>query len=206
MAIIFLKKSLIMFNGIILNTGIVRNITRKKNSTYVEIQTNINIKKKDIGSSICCDGVCLTVEKVFKNKIFFYISNETLKRSNFKSLKLNQIVNLEKSLLFGKSISGHFIQGHVDTVAKIKKIMIIDKAWMMNFEILDKRLNKFLIEKASISINGVSLTISRIFQNSFEISVIPHTLKLTNLKDLKVNSLVNVELDILSKYIYKYSN
>ena len=195
-----------MFNGIILNTGIVRNITRKKNSTYVEIQTNINIKKKDIGSSICCDGVCLTVEKVFKNKIFFYISNETLKRSNFKSLKLNQIVNLEKSLLFGKSISGHFIQGHVDTVAKIKKIMIIDKAWMMNFEILDKRLNKFLIEKASISINGVSLTISRIFQNSFEISVIPHTLKLTNLKDLKVNSLVNVELDILSKYIYKYSN
>ena len=113
---------------------------------------------------------------------------------------------MEKSLLFGKSISGHFIQGHVDTVAKIKKIMIIDKAWMMNFEILDKRLNKFLIEKASISINGVSLTISRIFQNSFEISVIPHTLKLTNLKDLKVNSLVNVELDILSKYIYKYSN
>ncbi len=195
-----------MFNGIILNTGIVRNITRKKNSTYVEIQTNISIKKKDIGSSICCDGVCLTVEKVFKNKIFFYISNETLKRSNFKSLKLNQKVNLEKSLLFGKSISGHFIQGHVDTVAKIKKIMIIDKAWMMNFEILDKRLNKFLIEKASISINGVSLTISRIFQNSFEISVIPHTLKLTNLKDLKVNSLVNVELDILSKYIYKYSN
>ena len=195
-----------MFNGIILNTGIVRNITRKKNSTYVEIQTNINIKKKDIGSSICCDGVCLTVEKVFKNKIFFYISNETLKRSNFKSLKLNQIVNLEKSLLFGKSISGHFIQGHVDTVAKIKKIMIIDKAWMMNFEILNKRLNKFLIEKASISINGVSLTISRVFQNSFEISVIPHTLKLTNLKDLKVNSLVNVELDILSKYIYKYSN
>ena len=206
MAIIFLKKSLIMFNGIILNTGIVRNITRKKNSIYVEIKTNINIKKKDIGSSICCDGVCLTVEKVFKNKIFFYISNETLKRSNFKSLKLNQIVNLEKSLLFGKSISGHFIQGHVDTVAKIKKIMIIDKSWMMNFEILDKRLNKFLIEKASISINGVSLTISRIFQNSFEISVIPHTLKLTNLKDLKVNSLVNVELDILSKYIYKYSN
>ena len=195
-----------MFNGIILNTGIVRNITRKKNSTYVEIQTNINIKKKDIGSSICCDGVCLTVEKVFKNKIFFYISNETLKRSNFKSLKLNQKVNLEKSLLFGKSISGHFIQGHVDTVAKIKKIMIIDKAWMMNFEILDKRLNKFLIEKASISINGVSLTISRIFKYSFEISVIPHTLKLTNLKDLKVNSLVNVELDILSKYIYKYSN
>ena len=195
-----------MFNGIIFNTGKVKKITKKRNSIYVEIQTNIILKKKDLGSSICCDGVCLTVEKIFKNKIFFYISNETLKRSNFNTLKINQIINLEKSLSFGKSISGHFIQGHVDTVAKIKKIKIIDKAWIMNLEILDKRLNKFLMEKASISINGVSLTISKVYQNSFEITVIPHTLKLTNLKNFKVNSLANVELDIFSKYIYKYSN
>ena len=151
-----------MFNGIIFNTGKVKKITKKRNSIYVEIQTNIILKKKDLGSSICCDGVCLTVEKIFKNKIFFYISNETLKRSNFNTLKINQIINLEKSLSFGKSISGHFIQGHVDTVAKIKKIKIIDKAWIMNLEILDKRLNKFLMEKASISINGVSLTISKV--------------------------------------------
>ena len=95
------------------------------------------------------------------------------------------MINLEKSLLFGKSISGHFIQGHVDTVAKIKKITFIDKAWIINFEILDKKLNKFLIEKASISINGVSLTISKIYQNSFEINVIPHTLKLNKFKKFK---------------------
>ena len=87
-----------MFNGIIFNTGKVKNITRNKNSIYVEIQTNIKFKKKDLGSSVCCNGVCLTVEKIFKDKIFFYISNETLKRSNFKTLKLNQIINLEKSL------------------------------------------------------------------------------------------------------------
>ena len=195
-----------MFNGIIFKTGKVKNITKKRNSIYVEIQTNINFTKKDLGSSICCDGVCLTVEKIFKNKIFFYISNETLKRSNFKNLRLNQTINLEKSLSFGKSISGHFIQGHVDAVAKIKKIKFIDKAWMINLTILDKRLNKFLMEKASISINGVSLTISKVYQNSFEINVIPHTLKLTNLKNFKINSLANVELDIFSKYIYKYSN
>ena len=195
-----------MFNGIIFNTGKVNKIIRKKNSIYVEILTNINFKKKDIGSSICCDGVCLTIERIIKNKIFFYISRETLKRSNFKSLRLNQIINLEKSLLFGKSLSGHFIQGHVDTVAKIKKIKFIDKTWFINLEVLDKRLNKFLMEKASISINGVSLTISKVYNNSFEITVIPHTLKLTNLKNLKVKSLVNVELDIFSKYIYKYSN
>ncbi|MDC0385256.1 riboflavin synthase [Pelagibacteraceae bacterium] len=195
-----------MFNGIIFNTGRVQYIQKKKNSIYVGIKTKINFSKKDLGSSICCDGVCLTVDKVVKRKIFFYISNETLKRSNFKSLKLNQVINLERSLLFGKSISGHFTQGHVDTIAKINKIKFIDKAWIINFEILNKRLNKFLIEKASISINGVSLTISKINRNSFEITVIPHTLKLTNLKNLKVNNLVNVELDIFSKYIYKYSN
>ena len=195
-----------MFNGIIFNTGKVKNIKRKKNSIYVGIQSKMNFNKKDLGSSICCDGVCLTVDKVVKNKTYFYISNETLKRSNFKTLKINQIINLEKSLSFGKSISGHFIQGHVDTVAKIQKIIFIDKAWMINLKILDKKLKKFLIEKASISINGVSLTISKVYQNSFEITVIPHTLKLTNLKNLKVNSLVNVELDIFSKYIYKYSN
>ena len=195
-----------MFNGIIFSTGKVINITKKSNSIYVEIQTNINLTKKDLGASICCDGVCLTVEKILKNKIFFYISNETLKRSNFKSLALNQTINLEKPLIFGQNISGHFLQGHVDSVAKIKNIKFIDKVWIIKFMILDKRLNKFLMEKASISINGISLTISKIYQNFFEINVIPHTLKLTNLKNLKVNSLVNVELDILSKYIYKYSN
>ena len=195
-----------MFNGIIFNTGKVKNIKKEKNSIYIGIQTKMNFSKKDLGSSICCDGVCLTVDKIFKNEIYFYISNETLKRSNFKTLKVNQIINLEKSLSFGKNISGHFIQGHVDAVAKINKIKFIDKTWIMNFKILDKRLNKFLIEKASISINGVSLTISKIYQNLFEIAVIPHTLKLTNLKNLKVSDLVNVELDIFSKYIYKYSN
>ena len=101
-------------------------------------------------------------------------------------------MNLEKSLTFGQSISGHFIQGHVDSVAKIKNIKFIDKAWMIKLIILDKKLNKFLIEKASISINGVSLTISKVYKNFFEINVIPHTLKLTNLKNIKVNNLVNV--------------
>ena len=144
--------------------------------------------------------------KILKNVIYFYISKETLDRSNFKDIKKNQVINLEKSLSFGKSISGHFTQGHVDTVAKIKTIKIVDKTWLIKFQISDKKFNKFLIEKASIAINGVSLTISKTYNNFFEINVIPHTLKLTNLKNLKINSLVNVELDILGKYIYKYSN
>ena len=195
-----------MFNGIIYNTGKIKYLKKSINSTYVGVKTNINFKKKDIGSSICCDGVCLTITKKIGNIIYFYISNETLNRSNFRSLKINQIINLEKSLIYGQDISGHFSQGHVDTTAKIINVNFIDKTWLIKLKISDMKFNKFLSEKASISINGVSLTISKVYQSFFEINVIPHTLKLTNLKYLKRNSLVNVELDILSKYIYKYSN
>jgi len=195
-----------MFNGIIYNTGKVISVKKTKKSVFIGILSNITFKKRDIGSSICCNGVCLTLVKIDKKKIYFYLSNETLKRSNFRSIKINQIINLEKSLSYGKIISGHFSQGHVDTVAKVNQISALDKTWLIKFRILDKKFNKYLIEKGSISINGVSLTISNTRKSYFNISVIPHTLKLTNLKDLKKNDLVNVELDIFGKYIYKYSN
>tara|TARA_B100001063_G_C16508296_1_gene425462 strand:- start:72 stop:659 length:588 start_codon:yes stop_codon:yes gene_type:complete len=195
-----------MFNGIIYNTGKVKYLERRKKSIYVGVITSLAFKKKDIGSSICCDGVCLTITEIIKNEIFFYISKETLKRSKFKYIKINQLINLEKSLFYGQNISGHFLQGHVDDTAKIIKITFVDKTWVIRFKFSSNALNKFLVEKASISIDGVSLTISKVYKNFFEINVIPHTLKLTNLKNLKQNNLVNVEIDILSKYIYKYSN
>ena len=195
-----------MFNGIIYNTGRVKSLKKSNNSIYVGIKTNLSFKKKDVGSSICCDGVCLTITKILKKEIFFYISKETIKRSKYKFIKINQIINLEKSLLYGQNISGHFLQGHVDDTAKIVKISFVDKTWLIRLKLSNNKLNKFLAEKASISIDGVSLTISKVNKNFFEINVIPHTLKLTNLKNLKQNNLVNVELDILSKYIYKYSN
>ena len=195
-----------MFNGIIYNTGKIKVIKKNKNSLSVGITTNLKLSHKDLGASISFDGVCLTIEKISKNIIYFYISSETLKRSNLKFLRIKQIINLEKSLSYGQKISGHYTQGHVDTTAKVKKIIFIDKTWLIKFKNLDKKLNKFLIEKASISINGVSLTLSKVTSNSFEINVIPHSLKLTNLKMLKPNDLVNVELDIFSKYIYKYTN
>ena len=195
-----------MFNGIIYNTGKVISVKKTKKSIFIGILSNITFKKKDLGSSICCNGVCLTLVKIDKKKIYFYLSNETLKRSNFREVKINQIINLEKSLSYGKMISGHYTQGHVDTVAKVNKISIIDKTWLIKFRILDKKFNQYLIDKGSISINGVSLTISNTKKNYFNINVIPHTLNLTNLRDLKKNDLVNVELDIFGKYIYKYSN
>ena len=195
-----------MFNGIIYNTGNIHSIDKTKNSLFIGIKSKMRFNPGEIGSSVCCNGVCLTLVKIKNNIIYFYISNETLIRSNFKFLKKNHTINLEKSISYGQKISGHFTQGHVDTVAKIQKVNIVDKTWIINLKILNKRLSKFLIEKASISINGVSLTISKVTKNFFEVNVIPHTLKLTNLQNLKSKSLVNVELDIFSKYINKYSN
>ena len=195
-----------MFNGIVFNTGKVKSIEKNFNSFLVGIETNLKFSNKDLGTSISCNGVCLTLIKIKGKIINFYISKETLRKSNFKKIKKNQTINLEKSLSYGQKISGHFAQGHVDTVAKINKINFIDKSWLIKLKISDRKFNKFLVEKASISINGVSLTISKVTNGFFEINIIPHTLQLTNLKNLKINDLVNVELDIFSKYIYKYSN
>ena len=195
-----------MFNGIIYSTGLIKKIFKNKKSLLIGIKSNLNFKQNEIGSSVNCSGVCLTLTKIQKDLIYFYISNETIDRSNFKKIKIGQVINLEKSLIYGQKISGHFTQGHVDTTAKIKKINIIDNSWSIKLEINNKKFMKFLEEKASISINGVSLTVSKVYKEDFQLNIIPHTLKLTNLKHLKVNDLVNVELDIFGKYIYKYTS
>ena len=194
-----------MFNGIIFNKGKVQSIKKNNKSILIGIKSNLVIKKKDIGTSISCNGVCLTLVKFNKKIIYFYISIETIKRSNFDKIRVGDEINLEKSLKYGQEISGHFTQGHVDTTAKVKKIDLIDNSWVLKLEIKDIKLLKYLEEKASISINGVSLTISKILKRSFVLNIIPHTLKLTNLKNLKLNEIVNVELDIFGKYIYKYT-
>ena len=193
-----------MFNGIIFYTGQINSLKKNKKRILIGIKTNLKLKKKDIGSSICCNGVCLTLENIKDGLLFFYISYETIKKTNFTNLKVGQRINLEKSIKFGQEISGNFIQGHIDSTAKIKKINFIDKSWVLKLQINDKSLSKYLVTKASISINGVSLTISSVSKQNFYLNIIPHTLKLTNLKNLKVNDLVNVELDIFGKYIYKY--
>jgi riboflavin synthase len=194
-----------MFNGIIFNKGTIKNIKKKSKSILIGIKSNLKIKKEELGSSISCNGVCLTLVKIDKKIIYFYISIETIRRSNFSKIKIGDEVNLEKSLVYGQKISGHFTQGHVDTTAKVKKILLVDNSWILKLEFKNKKLIKHLEEKASISINGVSLTISKISNKNIILNIIPHTLKLTNLKNLRLNDTVNVELDIFGKYIYKYT-
>ena len=194
-----------MFNGIIKNTGIIKNIKKSKKSMMLSIYTNLKLKKNSLGDSISCDGVCLTLTSR-KNKILtFYLSDETIKRSNFSKIKIGKTVNMEKSLKYGEIVSGHYTQGHVDTVGKILNIKIIDKTWLIQIKI-PKQFNKYIVEKASIHINGVSLTVSKKKKNFFEINIIPHTLKLTNLKSLKANDLVNIEFDIFGKYLHEINN
>ena len=194
-----------MFNGIIFNKGTIKNIKKNTKSILIGIKSNLKIKKEELGSSINCNGVCLTLVKIDKKIIYFYISIETIRRSNFSKIKIGDEVNLEKSLVYGQKISGHFTQGHVDTTAKVKKILLVDNSWILKLEFKNRKLIKHLEEKASISINGVSLTISKISNKNIILNIIPHTLKLTNLKNLRLNDTVNVELDIFGKYIYKYT-
>ena len=194
-----------MFNGIIFNHGEIYKLIKRKNGINLFIKSNIPVKNNDLGISISCDGVCLTLISK-KNKVLeFYLSNETLIRSKFKHIKKGDIVNLELPLKKGQNISGHICQGHVDYVSKVRKIKLVDKSYLIEFS-ANRLQKKNLIEKASILINGVSLTISKITKNGFEVWIIPHTYKLTNLSKLKKNSLTNIEIDILSKYVKKYFN
>ncbi len=194
-----------MFNGIIFNQGKVDKVVRRKKGINLFIKSNLSLKFKDLGISISCDGVCLTLISKKNKSLEFYLSNETLHRTKFKKIKKEDVINLELPLKNGQNISGHICQGHVDYVSKVKKIKLIDKSYLIEFS-ANNLQKKNLIEKASILINGVSLTISKITKNGFEVWIIPHTYKLTNLSKLKKNSLVNIEIDILSKYIKKYFN
>ena len=192
-----------MFNGIIFNKGSITKILKRPKGINIFIKSDLKLSMRDIGISVACDGVCLTLISI-KNKIMeFYLSDETINRSKFNNIKLNDKINLELPLKYGQKISGHICQGHVDTVGKVKNIKKIDKSYLFDFEI-NKKEKKDLIEKASICINGISLTISSVTKKGFQIWIIPHTFKLTNLSKIKKGDFVNVEIDILSKYVKNF--
>ena len=192
-----------MFNGIIYQQGTVSKFSKLSTGTKIFIKSKLKLDKKDIGSSIACDGVCLTLVSKRKDLLEFYLSKESINKSKFKYLKIGQKINLELPLKYGQDISGHICQGHVDCTSLLKKIKKVGKSIVFEFKI-ESKFSKYLIPKASILINGVSLTISKIKGNNFQIWCIPHTLKLTNLSNLKVNDIVNIEIDILSKYVKNF--
>ena len=194
-----------MFNGIIYNQGTITKIIKRSKGLNIFIKSDFKLSNKDLGLSVACDGVCLTLIS-YKSKIMeFYLSKETVDRSKFKFLKIKDVINLELPLKHGAKISGHICQGHVDSIGRVLSLKKIDKSYLFDFEIPSKEI-KHLVEKASICVNGISLTISKISKKGFQIWVIPHTFNKTNLSTLKKKSLVNIEIDILSKYVRNYFN
>ena len=196
-----------MFTGIIQSTGIIENIDSNKN-LYL-IKTNLNLSDCKIGSSICCDGVCLTAISIksMDSDYFFEVNvgEETIKRSNLVNWSKGNIVNIEKSLRVGDEIAGHFVYGHVDSTISINKITKLQNSWEFEFSHksshTSSNFEKYIVEKGSIAINGISLTVANIFKNSFNVSVVPHTFNFTNISSLNIGDKVNIEFDPLARYI-----
>ena len=196
-----------MFTGIIQDIG---SISYSKNGTY-EVKTNLDLSDCKEGSSISCNGVCLTANNIYKNNNNYQfnvnIGEETLNRTNLGNIiKNNQKINIEKSLKIGDEIGGHFVYGHVDTVTSIINIERLENSWEYYFSQNFVNNNRFIVEKASISINGISLTIAKVTKDSFVISVINHTYNNTNLKYLSIDDKVNIEFDYLARFITNYEN
>jgi len=194
-----------MFTGLITHIGIASKIIIS-NSQDTLLRIDIKWQKDiDIGSSICCNGVCLTVIDKTKNYFEVEFSNETLQRTNFKQLKINDKINLERSLYVGQEMGGHSVTGHIDDTAILTKINSNKSSYELTFETKNDIIS-FLAEKGSIALNGVSLTINRIINNSFNVNIIRHTWDNTNLSNLELGSTVNLEIDIISRYVNRHLN
>ena len=194
-----------MFTGIIEGIGKVEKISKNtKNRSAIQMTINLgkHAKGLKIGQSVALNGVCLTVTKLSKSSCIFEMIEETTKKTDLGNLKVGGIVNIERSLKAGDRLEGHFVLGHVDGVGIIKKILKKPKEVQIWFE-LPKKLSKYVVKKGSIAVDGISLTIVDIKNTLALVSIIPHTIEVTNFRTKKVGDKVNIETDILGKYILK---
>lgn len=194
-----------MFTGIIQGVGKVEKITDKtKNRSAFQITVDLgkNAKGLQVGQSVSLNGVCLSVTRISKNKCEFEMIDETIKQTDLGSLVSGDKVNIERSLKIGDRLEGHFVLGHVDGVGVIKKIEKKPKEVKIWFQV-PKKLIKFIVKKGSIAIDGISLTVVDVKKNNASVCLIPHTIKITNFQSKKVGDKINIETDILGKYILK---
>ena len=194
-----------MFTGIVEGIGTVNKISKiTKNRSAIEMTIDLGkqVKGLKIGQSVALNGVCLTATKLSKSKCIFEMIEETTKKTDLGNLKVGGVVNIERSLKAGDRLEGHFVLGHVDGVGKIKKILKKPKEVQIHFEV-PKNLAKYVVKKGSIAIDGISLTVVDIKKTLASVSLIPHTIEITNFRTKKVGDKVNIETDILGKYILK---
>ena len=190
-----------MFTGIIESIGKVKNIEKDGKNYHFTFQSDIS-KNLKIDQSVAHNGVCLTVTSQNNMEHQVTAIYETIQKTNMNSLKIGSLVNLERCLKIGDRLDGHMVQGHVDDTVVCTKINEEDGSWRIGFE--GENLNeKLIVDKGSICINGISLTVAKINKNYVEVAIIPYTYENTNFKQLKINDIVNIEYDILGKYILK---
>ena len=191
-----------MFSGIVEATGVIRAIQKEGSNVHLTIQSSLS-GESYIDQSIAHNGVCLTVVKKTSDTHIVTAIEETLNKSNLNDLKINSLINLERSVLATSRMDGHFVQGHVDTTVVCRDVVEADGSWYYTFE-LPKEYNKLVVPKGSICINGVSLTIADLTTDTFSVAIIPYTFENTNFKTLQKGNMVNIEFDILGKYIVNY--
>jgi len=187
-----------MFTGIATNIGTIKDIN-DINSEYL-IETDMKTSDIKIGSSVLCSGICLTVIKINKNSFTTNISEETLIATNAKYWKKGTRLNLEKSLKLQDELGGHIVTGHIDQITKVIEKKILEKSMLLNIY-LPAKLKKFICRKGSIAIDGISLTINKVNTKNFFVNLIPHTASITTLGDLEKDHKVNLEVDVLARYI-----
>ena len=191
-----------MFTGIIEELGLVKSLIKKSSGADITIQCNKVLENTKIGDSIAINGCCQTVVEIFGDTFKANVSEETLTVTNFSILKTGDVVNLERALTPQTRMGGHIVQGHVDCAGKFIKKEQLNEFYNLYFEVPENQ-SRYIVKKGSIAVNGISLTVAGVDQNIFHAAVIPHTFENTNLKFLKTYDNVNIETDILGKYVEK---
>jgi riboflavin synthase len=192
-----------MFTGIVQFTGILRKVIHRGDNMQLEIEASGDLSALKIGDSIAIDGVCLTVVEKGINRVVVDVAKETITRTTLKSLRTGDVVNLELPLTPSTPLGGHIVQGHVDCTGRIVSRRREGNGERITIEI-PQEWNKYIVEKGSIAVDGMSLTVAKKSGKRVEIAIIPHTLKNTNISLKKTGSYVNIEVDVIGKYVYNF--
>jgi len=190
-----------MFTGIIETLGTIKQIVKDNDNVHIMVQAAI-INELKIDQSVAHNGVCLTVVNIENNNYTVTAIKETIDKTNLSDWKVGDFVNLERAMKLGDRLDGHIVQGHIDQIGTCKNIENANGSWVFTFK-YDKNLNNITIEKGSITVNGVSLTVVNSKVNEFSVAIIPYTFEYTNFKNFIVGTKVNLEFDVIGKYITK---
>ena len=188
-----------MFTGIIETIGIIKDLKKDNDNLHITVSSNITHELK-IDQSVAHNGVCLTVIAINNDEYTVTAIRETIEKTNLAELKIGDLINLERGMRLGDRLDGHIVQGHVDQTGVCKSVEKASGSWYFAFE-YNRNLNNITIEKGSITVNGVSLTVVNSKENEFSVAIIPYTFENTNFKNVKIGTKINLEFDVVGKYI-----